>query len=932
MHVSSEKAIEHGAPRSSGCLLPVRSRELDETPQAAVNISSPSSEPMEVGSAKMPRMQISFRVAVMAAISGSVFLSCAAMFIPLELFTQSIHHQATSSCRGAVQVQRRLIEQLVFDNVTQVIFSEMLGSIADSIEGDILQPADRALESVYGHTLTTRKFNSSWSPCSPEGRKQVAAFAWSQIASESQKGQSAISGISLACRDGSLAGYTVDDVESAQGRVWDASAGGLSFYSRVTDLKTGRGNASLEDKGKWLLNESMAYRVQTELAKDTQEAGHLRAWSRPSRPNSSKPLFTSWTAPVGYCGNMSCFQGVLSVEVSLEGLVQTCNKLWHQLGQFVWAAEQPMSPLTPSTSSLFVVDEEGQLLAAPTVSNLSAKGLLRAAAMVAEHNARSTQDAGKRTLLNFSRMAAEADSAGHENCQMVESSGGTLPANLSDCYLLAVHYIDMDWQTRWLAVAVLPAGLFYGHPVQLDLHQDIVCQARTSGAFVLLAMTLASIAFGLVIGQIVARPLRHLFGLVSRLSELDFSKESTACLQIRQGRRRSSISDVCELQNAFCRLSRSLETFAHFVPETVVRNIVQLGDPGGTRQQVCRKEVTIMCTDIAGFTTMSESLAQRDLLFILTRYFSVMMRVLELYEGVVSEILGDGLIVFWNAPDDVADHAGKACAAALAQLQALQMLNAELHMLDLPQLSIRIGIHTGSSITGNIGSMAKMKYGCLGGTKQIAMKLEELCKYYGVNVICSGQTHAAAMGSWHFFFRKLDQVQVRSENICIHELICRNSEASETSSQGTVTVPSDSGGLVDRVLSGASAASASLACSLRLISSLICQPSTRLRERGLWSVSWLRSKDVRASNFLSKTQDIPELPDLPAIYSLAQGAAHDEATADKRLQVGLYEEALKAYHEGRLEEARRKAAALFEETGDTAAEKLMSKARRKVSL
>jgi len=815
-------------------------------------------------------------------------------------------------------MQQTLIERLIFDDVTQVIYSQMLDSVAESIDNSIVQPADRALESVHGQMLTMRKFNSSWTPCSHEGRKQVAAIAWSRLSSEWQRGPSTLNSISLACHDGSFAGYAIDAEIPIQGYVWEASAGG-PLYARVTDLKTGHGNASFEEQemaqGGWSFNESVAYRTQAELAEE------LETWSRIwSKPSNS---LTYWTAPVRYCGN-STFQAVLSVGVSLEGLARTCNELGRQLSRLVWAAEKPLATLTLSTSSLFIVDEEGLLAA--SVSDLQDKGLLEAAVALLKHD--WPQDlAAKRLPLNFSRMAAEG-SATKQHCPMEESSGGGMrPANLSDCYLMGIHPIKMDSQTRWLAVVVLPAGVFYSNQEQRvgeEFSQEIACQARTSGIYVLLAMTLASVVLGLVIGQVVARPLSHLFELVSRLSEFDFARESVACRKIRQGARRSSISDVCELQNAFCRLSRSLETFAHFVPETVVRNTVQLGDQGGTQLQVSRRDVTIMCTDIAGFTTISESLAQRDLLFILTRYFAVMMQVVELYEGVVSEILGDGLIVFWNAPDDVEDHAGKACAAALAQLEALRMLNAELQMLDLPQLSIRIGIHTGSSITGSIGSEAKMKYGCLGDTKQIAMKLEDLCKVYGVNVICSSQTHAAAMGSWHFFFRKLDRVQVKSENISIHELICRDLEASETSQRST---PSDfGGGMVEKVLSGAGAASASLA-------RLICEPKLLWQDYGL--SKWPRSrrssgsaKDSRAG----EEQDISAMPDLPPLYMIAKAAAGIEVTEEKRRRVGLYEEALKAYHEGRIEEAWRKAAELCAETKDTAAERLLEKTRRKISL
>ncbi|CAL1157994.1 unnamed protein product, partial [Cladocopium goreaui] len=244
----------------------------------------------------------------------------------------------------------------------------------------------------------------------------------------------------------------------------------------------------------------------------------------------------------------------------------------------------------------------------------------------------------------------------------------------------------------------------------------------------------------------------------------------------------------------FCRLARGISTFARFVPETVVRmaqcfchgdvrNIVMNGEGKGTRLEVSRRMVTIMpmprAANVDAFWSNSArtlkaspaslndcdrtlaamaTMARRDLLYMLMRYFSVMMRVVELYGGIVLEILGDGLIVFWNAPDTVEDHPGKACAAALTQLEALSGLNGEYGVYELPELSIRIGIHTGSSLVGNIGSESRMKYGCLGDTKQVAMKLEDLCKYYGVDVICSSSTKNMTIPS-RFFFRELDYVQ-----------------------------------------------------------------------------------------------------------------------------------------------------------------------------
>jgi adenylate cyclase len=119
--------------------------------------------------------------------------------------------------------------------------------------------------------------------------------------------------------------------------------------------------------------------------------------------------------------------------------------------------------------------------------------------------------------------------------------------------------------------------------------------------------------------------------------------------------------------------------------------------------------------------------------------------------------------------------------AALAQQQALGPLNAELERRNLPQLKIRIGIHTGEVLTGNIGSEQKMKFGCMGDPVNLASRLEGLCKVYGCGIMVSGTTHEALLEEFGFVSRRLDLVQVKGkeEPTCIHELIGRTYPAPE---------------------------------------------------------------------------------------------------------------------------------------------------------
>mmetsp|Transcript_18870 Transcript_18870/g.54584 ORF Transcript_18870/g.54584 Transcript_18870/m.54584 type:complete len:673 (-) Transcript_18870:121-2139(-) len=265
----------------------------------------------------------------------------------------------------------------------------------------------------------------------------------------------------------------------------------------------------------------------------------------------------------------------------------------------------------------------------------------------------------------------------------------------------------------------------------------------------------------------VMRQLGHLNSLgrlMARLGELDLAQESEESQQLLSGSR-SCVQEICELQDAFCRLCHGIERFARFVPQSVVCRMIR-GELRAARLHVDRREVTIMFSDIADFTTITEQLCDRnprDLLFVLTRYFTVMTQIVEVYGGAVGELLGDGILAFWNTPLQVVNHQVKACKAALAKQRAVQLLNAEFAQLSFPMLKIRIGINTGTVLTGNIGSITKMKFGCIGDDVNLTSRLENLCKMYGVGILCSEATHASLLPSSGVLCRRLDCVQVKGK-------------------------------------------------------------------------------------------------------------------------------------------------------------------------
>mmetsp|Transcript_107345 Transcript_107345/g.256400 ORF Transcript_107345/g.256400 Transcript_107345/m.256400 type:complete len:1065 (+) Transcript_107345:49-3243(+) len=907
---------------------------------------------------KPARIQIPFTWAVTAVISCSVFLSCAAMFLPLEHFTQSIRSHAMTSCSSARQIQTRLIDEIVVGNVSEVAPTGLLDSISTKIKDSIIVPADRAVESVLGHMVARKKFNvNSSSLNSAAWRREVGIRAWAEMSSQCGGGKScSLSGIYVASDSGAFAGFSVQPptdppLPSPTGLLWDAPAGGSPVSSRKTDLTTGRREGATELQGSVHLEE--AFRAQQEHSEDAPVA---RSWSRVSMlEDGGSAMF--WTAPVAYCKKYSCMEGVVAAEVSLaaeikKSIEEELNALFFKSGLTMPTRNASSILLINQVSGSFPEQQGLQIAQVPSDDKQNKEGLADMASRAILRQFGSWSNASlletkPRLVRNFSS-AAVSSGAADLHCTPLQRRGFQ-----SDCYLVATSSINMDARTRWLVVAVLHSGIFTGSAVEVENEVDqkvasfekstieSLEEGRARGLYVLLVMTLLSVATSLLVGRMVAGPLRHLTDLMDKLSELDFEPENA----LSRGARRSYIQDVAELEIAFGRLARGIGMFARFVPETVVRNIVSQGDDFATRLKVDRRVVTVMCTDIAGFTSITELLVLRDLYFILTRYFSVMMSVVEIYQGVVSEILGDGLIVLWNAPDHVADHATAACAAALTQQQALCHVNDELKVLELTPLSIRIGIHTGSSLLGNIGSMTKMKYGCLGETKQLAIRLEEHCKYYEVDVICSSDTKNA-IPPGKFFMRWLGKVKVRSDDeemVGVHEVISRENLEEESIISPTASVRGDEEASVERCLSypslcsGESASPTSPGLSIQRLPSI--RPERRDPQRRQAMKRWLRylnamaHEEEQAAGVAGPAVDDALASERSAgqlVEMVARGRIRDRdvVTPQQRRHVGLYESALKAFFSGKYSECIASAQLLLDEKDDVPAKRLAEAAGR----
>ena len=151
-----------------------------------------------------------------------------------------------------------------------------------------------------------------------------------------------------------------------------------------------------------------------------------------------------------------------------------------------------------------------------------------------------------------------------------------------------------------------------------------------------------------------------------------------------------------------------------------------LHTPKGSRQGGQSRRITVLMSDLRGFTAMSTIMAPKSFVEMLNHYFEKMVEVIERFQGNVIEFLGDGIFVIFNAPNNDRNHAKHAVACAIEMQNAMDEVNEWNRERGYPDLTMGIGIESGPAVVGNLGSSQKMKYGCVGETVNMAGRLEKL--------------------------------------------------------------------------------------------------------------------------------------------------------------------------------------------------------------
>jgi adenylate cyclase len=208
--------------------------------------------------------------------------------------------------------------------------------------------------------------------------------------------------------------------------------------------------------------------------------------------------------------------------------------------------------------------------------------------------------------------------------------------------------------------------------------------------------------------------------------------------------------------------------FSRYVSKDVYDQLV--ANPSLAALGGARRHMTVLFSDIRGFTTMSEKGTPEDVVSQLNELFTRMVRVVFDHHGTVDKFVGDMIMALYGAPLDDDDHAEHAVQTALAMIVTLNELNREWAQRGKPQLDIGIGINTGDMIAGNVGSESIMSYTVIGDAVNLGARLESLNKDYGTRIIISASTRERLKGRYDIHPLGDVIVKGKSQPVAIYEV------------------------------------------------------------------------------------------------------------------------------------------------------------------
>ena len=295
-------------------------------------------------------------------------------------------------------------------------------------------------------------------------------------------------------------------------------------------------------------------------------------------------------------------------------------------------------------------------------------------------------------------------------------------------YRLLVHQMPPALGRRYLVAAAVPI-------VELSVDSRTLLERAALAAAI--AVALASLVLSRSISRIAAK--------TERIRDLDFSDRAPV---------QSRISEIVRLSDSVERMREGLEVFGRYVSKNLVHQIMRSPETAGVGGQ--RREITVMFTDIEGFSRISETMEPELLTSRLSRYFDALGSAILANHGTIDKYIGDSIMAFWNAPEPDPDHIANACRSALQAAAAGRQLSEKWRQLGRPGFRTRFGLHTGPAVVGNVGAREHINYTLVGAVANQASRMEGLNKMYHTEILASGEVAGATAD--RFVWRQIDRI------------------------------------------------------------------------------------------------------------------------------------------------------------------------------
>jgi len=307
-------------------------------------------------------------------------------------------------------------------------------------------------------------------------------------------------------------------------------------------------------------------------------------------------------------------------------------------------------------------------------------------------------------------------------------------------YVASIREFPQSLAAQWQVVVVAPEDDFIGGAKEIIRDTLLIC----------LIILMISIVLAVLVARSISKPIKLLTEETNKIK--DFRLEDAPAIQSR-------IKEIQLMGQAVAAMRTGLQAFRRYVPAELVRRLIQTGE--GANLGGHKKELTVFFSDIAGFTTIAEQMGPEELMLHLSEYFDELTRILSDHGGTVDKYIGDGIMAFWGAPLPDEDHAGRACQAALLCQENLRELNRKWAAAGKTALPTRIGLSSGETVVGNVGSGERINYTVMGDNVNLASRLEGVNRLYATQILVSQATYDKV--SDRFWFRPVDIIAVKGK-------------------------------------------------------------------------------------------------------------------------------------------------------------------------